>query len=146
MRFISENDLRRFIRRVVSEDAYSSGAFSSEQLHKSIANYTSGDLAGMGLSPSTAREVALDDLRVAFGEMGYDLYSNLQSAVLDSDRDEVEKIVREILDTVFVGPRGPLKDTGIENLDDILLPGDFDELVDLIVGDMFDGDEKITLY
>lgn len=146
MRFINESDLRRFIRRVVSEDAYSAGAFSPEQLHKSITNYTAGDLAGMGLSPSTAREVALDDLRVAFGEMGYDLYSNLQSAVSDSDRDEVEKIVREILDTVFVGPRGPLKDVGIGSLEDVLLPGDFDDLVDLIVGDMFDGDEKITLY
>ena len=61
------------------------------------------------------------------------------------DRDAVESRVREILEKDFVGPMGPLKNLGIQSLDDILLPGDFDELVDLIVGDMFDGDGMITI-
>lgn len=145
MRFLSEKALRLFLRRLLSEDVYGTGSFSPALLQKSIDNYTKGDLVMRGLQPAHAREVALDDLRVAFGESGYDLYTDLQDMVADGDRDAVESKVREILKTDFIGPRGPLKDLGIRSLDDILLPGDFDELVDLIVGDMFDGDGMITL-
>jgi hypothetical protein len=145
MRFLSEKALRLFLRRLLSEDVYGAGSFSPALLQKSIDNYTKGDLVMRGLQPAHAREVALDDLRVAFGESGYDLYTDLQDMVADGDRDAVESKVREILKTDFIGPRGPLKDLGIRSLDDILLPGDFDELVDLIVGDMFDGDGMITL-
>lgn len=145
MRFLSEKALRHFLRRVISEDVYGGGVFSPDLLQKSISNYTMGDLVQRGLQPAHAREVALDDLRVAFGEAGYDLYTDLQDMVADGDRDAVESRVREILEKDFVGPMGPLKDLGIRSLDDILLPGDFDELVDLIVGDMFDGDGMITI-
>lgn len=145
MTVLSERVLRNMVRKILREDAYDKGRFSPERLRQSILSYTSGDLATQGVRPDQAREVALDDLRVAFGEMGFDVYASIQSAVVDRDRNEVESIVRELLDNEFVSSLEPLRKMGLTRLEDILLPGDFDELVRIIVDDIMDGDGLVTI-
>jgi hypothetical protein len=141
----SQSLLRGLIRRLLREDVYSSGAFSTDRLTKSIDSYASGKLASRGVKPSQAREVTIDDLRVAFGEMGYDTYDSLTRAIFDGDRLDIESEVRQILSSDFVSSRGPLASMNIRSLDDVLLPGDVDELVKVIVDDLLDGDGLVTI-
>lgn len=145
MTVLSERRLRQMIRRMLREDAYDRGRFSAERLKKSISAYTSGEHAERGVRPEHAKEVTLDDLRVAFGELGFDMYASLQRALADNDRDAVEAEVRGILMTQFIESLDPNKSMGIDRLEDILLPGDVDDLVQLITDDMLDGDGMVTL-
>lgn len=149
MPILRERLLRGLIRHFLKEDVYSGGKFSPESLEKSIMSYTSGGLTSMGVRPEAAKEVTLDDLRVAFGELGYDMYASLQAAVSDGDRSTAASVVRNILSSEFIDSLSSLdlfSEINARNLDDILLPGDVDDLVNLIVDDMFDGDGMVTTH
>lgn len=145
MSALSEKSLRRVIRGILRENVYDRGRFSAEKVKKSISSYTLGDLALRGVSPEIAKEMTLDDLRIAFGEMGFDMYASLQRAVDDDDREAVEDEVREILANQFIQSLESIRSMGVKRLEDILLPGDVDELVQLIADDMQDGDGVVTL-
>ena len=145
MTVLIERKLRHMIRRILREDAYDMGRFSTERLKKNIEAYTTGVHTQRGARPEHVKEVTLDDLRVAFGELGFDVYTSLQGAVADNDRGAVESEIREILSNQFLKALDPSNSMGINRLEDILLPGDVDELVKLITDDMLDGDGLVTL-
>ena len=88
----------------------------------------------------------LDDLRAAFGAEGWDSDSELLRAVDDLDKDAAVERIRDILNTGFIAPDSPLGKQGYKKISDALLPGDEEDLINLILGDMFDGDSMITLY
>lgn len=143
---MSKSLIRKAVRSILSEDVYDKGAFSPNRLRRSLERYASGELSSMGVHASVATDLTLDDLLVAFGESGHDSDSALLMAIDDNDRRAAENRIREILNTEFIGRTGPLSSMNLRSLDDILLPGDEDELVSMILNDMFDGDEIITTY
>jgi len=138
--------VRKLIQGILAEDVYDRGSFSPARLSRNISGYASGELPQMGVSPEVATDVTLDDLLVAFGESGYDSDAELVRAVSDHDRSAAENRIRDILRGDFIGRTGPLAAMGLGSLEDILLLGDEDRLVKMILDDMFDGDEMITLH
>lgn len=132
--------IRECIREILREDVYSGGHFSPDKLKSSIKSYLGGELTGMGVRPEIASEVALEDLRATFFAMGYDSDRQLQDAVKQGDPESAEDRVRDILSVDFIGPRGPLRGMPLQSVSDILLPGDEDSLVQMIVSSVFRGD------
>lgn len=138
--------LRACIRANLSEDVYSGGKFSPDRVSASVDRYLGGELPARGVPPKIAEEVTLDDLRTAFGEEGWDSDSELQRAVNNGDKEAAWTRISDILNRNFISPNGPLGKKGFESIEDALLPGDEDTLIQLILDDMFDGDEIITTY
>lgn len=138
--------LRAYIRANLSEDVYSGGRFSRERVGASVDRYLGGELTGLGVPPEIAEEVTLDDLRTAFGEEGWDSDSELQRAVVDGDKEAARARISDILNKDFISPDSSLGKKGLNSIEDALLPGDEDTLIQIILDDMFDGDEMITIY
>lgn len=139
--------LKSYIRMRLTEDVYDPGGrYSRRRVPASVNRYLSGELRARGVPPHISTEVVLDDLRAAFGAEGWDSDSALQQAVGDLDKDAAIERIREILNTGFISPDSPLGQQGFKKIGDALLPGDEEDLVNLILGDMFDGDGMITLY
>lgn len=136
----SESLIRECVRAILAEDVYSGGKFSPERLRASVQGYLGGELPSRGVRPEVASEVALEDLRGAFFAMGYDSDRVLQDAVRSEDPEAAEDRVWDILTTDFIGPRGPLSGMSLRSVSDILLPGDEDTLVQMIVSSVFRGD------
>lgn len=132
----NQRALRALIRRILQEDVYVGRDFSREKLLSNLAAYASGQHAASGVDPTVAKDAILDDLRVAFGEEGFDEFGTVQRAIESNSRSELVRAVKEIFDTDF------LDDLGIR---DYLLPGDEDELLFIIVDDLLDGDGRITI-
>lgn len=138
--------LRSYIRARIVEDVYSGGKFSPDRVSASVDRYLGGDLPALGVSPGVAEEATLDDLRTAFGEAGWDTDTDLQRAVFDKDKRAARNRIKSILNTDFISPSGPLGKKGFKSIKDALLPGDEEDLIEIILDDMFDGDEVITMY
>lgn len=139
--------LRSYIRNRLSEDVYDPGGrYSRPRVPASVNRYLGGELPSRGVPPHISTEVVLDDLRAAFGAEGWDSDSELLRAVDDLDKDAAVERIRDILNTGFIAPDSPLGKQGYKKISDALLPGDEEDLINLILGDMFDGDSMITLY
>lgn len=110
--------------------------YSREKLLSNLEDYKNGLLVSQGLDPKVVTDMILDDLRVAFSEEGFDVCDSVHRGIENKDRDEVNKAVQEIFDTDF------LEALGIRYY---LLPGDEEELLTIIVDDLLDGDEGITI-
>lgn len=136
----SESLIRRFVRAVLREDVYDVGKFSPGRLMSSIQGYLGGELPGRGVPPEIASEVALEDMRAAFFAMGYDSDRQLRAAVSRGNIRVAEERVRDILSTDFIGPGGPLAAMNLVSVSDIMLPGDEDALVQMIVRSVRSGD------
>ena len=128
--------LRALIRHILKEDVYVGRDFSREKLLANLKDYATGQHAASGVDPVVAKDAVLDDLRVAFGEEGFDEFGSIQRAIEMNNRADVIKAVREIFDTDFLDMLG---------VRDYLLPGDEDELLTIIVDDLLDGDGRITI-
>ena len=138
--------LRSYIRARLTEDVYAGGKFMPDRAIASVDRYLGGDLPALGVSPEIAEEVTLDDLRSTFGEEGWDVDSELQRAVEDRDKNAARRRVKEILNTGFISPTSSLGKKGFKSIDDALLPGDEDRLIQVILDDLFDSDGVITIY
>lgn len=118
--------------------------FSREKLLSNIAAYKSGQHPASGVDPKIAKEAVLDDLLVAFGEEGFDTHGSVQRALETGDPDDpnkkkVKEAVESAVDEIF---NEFLETVGVMN---DLLPGDEEELRKIIVDDLLDGDERITI-
>lgn len=132
----NQRALRALIRRILQEDVYVGRDFSREKLLSNLSAYASGQHAASGIDPTVAKDAILDDLRVAFGEEGFDEFGTIQRAIESNSRSELVRAVKEIFDTDFLDVLG---------IRDYLLPGDEDELLFIIVDDLLDGDGRITI-
>ena len=121
--------------------------FSREKLRSNIAAYKSGQHPASGVDPKIAKDAVLDDLRVAFGEEGFDMRDDIQRAIdyveqtkdrraLERFPSEVKEAFSEFLDTLGIT---------VGTNDDHLLPEDAEELLMIIVDDLLDGDGRITI-
>lgn len=115
--------------------------FSREKLLSNIAAYKSGQHPASGVDPKIAKEAVLDDLLVAFSEEGFDTHGSVQRALEtgDPDKEKVKEAVESAVDEIF---NEFLETVGVMN---DLLPGDEEELRKIIVDDLLDGDERITI-
>lgn len=132
----NQRSLRALIRHILKEDVYMGRDFSREKLLSNLEAYASGQHAASGVDPAVAKDAVLDDLRVAFGEEGFDEFGSVQRAIEINNRVEVVRAVKEIFDTDFLDTLG---------VRDYLLPGDEEELLMIIVDDLLDGDGRITI-
>lgn len=132
----NQRALRALIRRILREDVYVGREFSREKLLSNLAAYADGKYAASGVDPVVAKDAILDDLRVAFGEEGFDEFGTVQRALENNNRAEIIRAVKEIFDTDFLEVLG---------IRDYLLPGDEEELLTIIVDDLLDGDGRITI-
>ena len=110
--------------------------FSREKLLSNLEAYASGQHPASGVDPAVAKDAVLDDLRIAFGEEGFDEFGSVQRALEINNRAEVIRAVKEIFDIDFLDTLG---------VRDYLLPGDEEELLMIIVDDLLDGDGRITI-
>lgn len=138
--------LRSYIRAHLFEDVYVGGKFTPDRVGASVDRYLGGQLPSLGVSPEIAEEVTLDDLRSTFGEEGWDVDSELQRAVEDRDKKAAIRRIKEILNTGFISPGSSLGKKGFKSIEDALLPGDEDKLIQVILDDLFDADGVITIY
>lgn len=137
----TESLLRQCVRSILLEDIYdSAGSFSPDRLQATVQGYLQGELPSLGVSPGVASEVVLEDLRAAFFAMGYDSDSQLQRDIARGNIRAAEDRVWDILSTDFIGTRGPLAKMNLKSISDILLPGDEDVLLQMIVNSVRAGD------
>jgi hypothetical protein len=135
----NQRSLRALIRHILQEDVYMGRDYSREKLLSNLEAYASGQHAASGVDPAVAKDAVLDDLLVAFGEEGFDMRDDVQRAIDDvkqtKDRraftSEVKEAFSEFLHTL--------------GITDHLLPGHEEELLKIIVDDLLDGDERITI-
>lgn len=118
--------------------------FSRDKLRSNIAAYKSGQHPASGVDPEIAKEAVLDDLLVAFNEEGFDTHGDVQRALETGYQENPDK--KKVEDAVKSAVRGIfnqfLETVGVMN---DLLPGDEEDLFDIIVDDLLDGDERSTI-